>query len=337
MLLMPRESGKLIASLSKDVFIEEEGVKRIAYEVLEGLKTRLVNIENFSQHELHPSENDPRAADWIFVLDTLNFCFWTEGNDTKWKVSGHTGYFALCAAIKRAAYESRLITDPKFYSTITREELEYILRGDDESTKIPLLNERLKCLHQVGKVLIEKYEGSFVNCIKSCDNSAEKLLKLVVTQFECFRDDAEYKGHKVSLYKRAQILVGDIWACYRGKGLGEFRDIETITMFADYRVPQVLVHFGAMRYSNPLLDTLQSGTELTPGSPAEVEIRGCSIEVIERVRDEVKSLIRQYPNLALRESDCNAILIDHFLWDYRRRHAGELESIPFHKVKSIYY
>ncbi|XP_048510165.1 queuosine salvage protein isoform X2 [Athalia rosae] len=305
--------------------------------VLEGLKTRAVHIDNFSQHELHPNEHDPRAIDWIFVLDTLNFCFWTDGDDTKWKVSGYTGYFALCAAIKRAVHESRLMTDPKFYSTITIEELSYILRGDDESAKIPLLAERLQCLHEVGKVLVEEYEGTFVNCIKACDNSAEKLLKLVVTKFECFRDVADYRGHKVSIYKRAQILVGDIWACYRGNGLGLFHDIEIITMFADYRIPQVLVHFGAMRYSNPLLDTLQSGTHLTPGSLAELEIRGCSIEVIERVRDEVKSLIRQYPNLALRESDCNAILIDHYLWDYRRRHAGELESIPFHKVKSIYY
>lgn len=52
-----------------------------------------------------------------------------------------------------------MITDPKFYSTITKEELEYILRGDDEVTKIPLLAERLKCLHEVGKVLVEKYDG----------------------------------------------------------------------------------------------------------------------------------------------------------------------------------
>lgn len=39
----------------------------------------------------------------------------------------------------------------------------------------------------------------------------------------------------VSLYKRAQILIGDIWACFEGKGLGKFDDIDTLTMFADYR------------------------------------------------------------------------------------------------------
>jgi hypothetical protein len=39
----------------------------------------------------------------------------------------------------------------------------------------------------------------------------------------------------VAIYKRAQILIGDIWACFHGEGLGYFSDIDTITMFADYR------------------------------------------------------------------------------------------------------
>ena len=39
----------------------------------------------------------------------------------------------------------------------------------------------------------------------------------------------------VAIYKRVQILVADIWACFEGKGYGAFSDIESITMFADYR------------------------------------------------------------------------------------------------------
>ena len=39
----------------------------------------------------------------------------------------------------------------------------------------------------------------------------------------------------VSFYKRAQILIADIWSCFEGKSYGEFNDINTITMFADYR------------------------------------------------------------------------------------------------------
>ena len=39
----------------------------------------------------------------------------------------------------------------------------------------------------------------------------------------------------MKLYKRAQILIADLWACFEGQGPGMFNDIDSITMFADYR------------------------------------------------------------------------------------------------------
>ncbi|XP_015108295.1 queuosine salvage protein [Diachasma alloeum] len=337
MALMPRESGKLIARLAKNVFIEEEGINNLAREVLEGLKNRTISIDNFSQSELHPNAGHPKAIDWIFVLDTLNFSFWSNNADNKWKVNGHSGYFALCAAIKRAVDEGIPIIDPNYYAKITSDDLGRILREDEGSDPPPLLEHRVKNLQQVGKIIVEKYNGTFVECVKISKYSAEKLLKLVVKEFECFRDEADFYGHRVSFYKRAQILIGDIWACYKGKDLGEFNDIDIITMFPDYRVPQVLLEFGAMRYSNPLLSALQSGTEMTEGCPDEVEIRGCSIEIVERVVERVRTLIKQYPNLNINPFSCNSIIVDHFLWDYRRRNAQKLENLPFHRVRTIYY
>ena len=40
---------------------------------------------------------------------------------------------------------------------------------------------------------------------------------------------------------------------------------------------------------------------------------------------------------ATRDTEVNAVLIDHYLWDYRREHAAETADIPFHKVRCIYY
>ncbi|KZC06590.1 PREDICTED: UPF0553 protein C9orf64 homolog [Dufourea novaeangliae] len=336
MALMPRESAKLIARLSKNVFIEEEGVKNLACAILEGLKNHKINVNNFSQHEYHPSPDDPRAIDWIFILDTLNYSFWSKKGSLKWTVNGQTGYFALCAAIKRAIDEGKPIVDPEYYSRITRCDAEHIFRSDNQ-TSIPLLDERLKSMRDAGKILLERYQGTFVECVKLCSGSAEQLLKLVVNEFESYQDEADYEGNRVSFYKRAQILVGDIWACFKGEGFGKFHDIDYITMFADYRVPQVLLHFGAIRYSNPFMSRLQCDVELENGGDDEIEIRGCSIEAVERVRDEVRSLFERYPNLELKKSDINSVLIDHFLWDYRREHAAELEHIPFHKTRCIYY
>lgn len=44
-----------------------------------------------------------------------------------------------------------------------------------------------------------------------------------------------------------------------GKGDGCFEDISSITMFADYRLPQILVYLGALKYSDDLLKKLLEG------------------------------------------------------------------------------
>lgn len=68
-----------------------------------------------------------------------------------------------------------------------------------------------------------------------------------------------HQGKKISFYKRAQILVADTWSVLEGEGDGCFKDISSITMFADYRLPQVLVHLGALKYSKELLEKLLKG------------------------------------------------------------------------------
>lgn len=191
----------------------------------------------------------------------MNFCFWTPGNATKWQVNGATGYFALCAAIKRAIDEGIDITNPKYYVNVTCTILEHILRGDDKVTKCPLIDERIACLQEVGRKLLDVYNGNFENCIKKANGCAQDLLKLIIDEFPCYRDEAHFAGQRVSIYKRAQILIGDIWSCYRGEGLGHFNDIGTITMFADYRVPQVLIHFGSLEYSPDLMKLLKTGNK----------------------------------------------------------------------------
>lgn len=252
-------------------------------------------------------------------------------------VDGQTGYFALCAAINRALKDSIDVTNPKFYSKISIEQLEKILRSDDGETKAPLLQERVQCLHQVGEKLIEKYNGNFENVVKAADGSAAKFLQLIVDDFPCFRDEADYNGKRVQILKRAQILVGDVYACFQGEGLGHFSDLnETITMFADYRVPQVLVHFGALIYKDELMNDLKNDKLLLNGEPKEVEIRGASIYIVEVAKGKVLQELKvNHPELSTKH--VNSILIDHFLWDYRRANADFLSYIPFHKTYSIYY
>ncbi|XP_037968343.2 queuosine salvage protein [Plutella xylostella] len=332
--LPPAESGQYIAAHAKHVQIHEEGLDKLAKEMLSSMKTGKLEVPDTGADIIHPSPEHPRAADWVFITDALNFCFWTYTGAEKWTVDGHTGYYALEAALYRAIKEGQDITNPAFYSKITADELKHIFRGDNK-VEIPLFEKRLSVLHEIGPILLQKYNGTFETCIKEADKSAVKLLEIVIEHFPCFRDESEYNGQAVSFYKRAQILVSDLWYFFDRTGWGEFRDIDKMTMFADYRVPQVLVYFGVLSYTGQLMEKLKKDELLPSGSDEEVEIRGCSIHAVELLKKRIEEKIT---SKAEDNSEIpNSSLIDYYLWCYRRRYKDAMESIPFHKTFGIFY
>lgn len=104
--LYPRASGNFIASFAKHVSIKDDGVKKAAKMIYPDLEKSLYSVKAWRKHELHPKELSDATVDWIFLLDTLNFSFWVERDCppyvVKYRGSCYTGYWALCAAIKRA-------------------------------------------------------------------------------------------------------------------------------------------------------------------------------------------------------------------------------------------
>ncbi|PNJ71625.1 C9orf64 isoform 3 [Pongo abelii] len=53
---------------------------------------------------------------------------------------------------------------------------------------MPLVEERHRILNETGKILLEKFGGSFLNCVRESENSAQKLMQLVVESFPSYRD-----------------------------------------------------------------------------------------------------------------------------------------------------
>ncbi|KAJ1905549.1 hypothetical protein LPJ81_001867 [Coemansia sp. IMI 209127] len=352
------ESAQYISRHSKDVHVPEDGVWHAAQEIMKRMQSTGYSAADWKRHALNPSVANEEAAEWIFVVDALNFSFWTHRpTDSRYTVTldgtAYQGYWTLCASINRALRQGIPMTDAAFLSHVTEEELAHIFRTDAPATQeqIPLLAERLRVLHEVGAVLRDKYGGKFANVIRQSKGSAQRLVEAVVRDFPCFRDEHQFAGRRVHLYKRAQILVADVWACFEGTGLGRFNDIDSITMFADYRVPQALCHFGALAYSDRLHSFLaeseravlasgesfvSSGDACPPerpgllasGHPWEVEIRGNSIWAVECIR----RIIAENTSVHV-----NAILIDFYLWDYAKEQAQAMRAIPIHLTRSIFY
>ncbi|KAF7732775.1 hypothetical protein EC973_000048 [Apophysomyces ossiformis] len=307
------------------------------------MKVRQYSTKTWKDHPLHPKTADRSTVDWIFLIDLLNFSFWSN-LDVQDRATPHpdryaiqygnayyTGYGSLCAAIRRALDQGIPVTEPSYYFRVASEDdLAAIFRSDTKE-EAPLLHERIRVMREAGQVLCEKFNGSFVTCIKQCNRSAANLLNLLVTHFPSFRDIHTFHDRPVAILKRAQILIADLWACFDGQDYGAFDDIDTITMFADYRVPQALHYLGLLEYSHELITKLEQRENLPVGCTEEIEIRGNSIWAVELVRRRIMEKKGKDDHQPI-----NAILLDFYIWDFAKEYQDKM-LIPTHRTRSCFY
>lgn len=280
---------------------------------------------------LHYSSGDAaRTTNWVLLLDALNFCFWGEPGQPRWRVAWrgetHDGYNALAAALTRAITDDeRPLWDARYLASLQFDELEAILRPIPGSPQIPLLAERLANAREVGRVLLARYNGQFTNAIAAANHSAVTLALTLAHDFPSFADVATWHGQRVPFLKRAQICVADISTAFHGAGPGQFDDLETLTAFADYKLPQLLRSQGALIYAPELVAQIDSYTPIPAGSEAEIEIRAATIWGVELLRRALEQ----------RGITRSASAIDYRLWDESQAHTAD--ERPYHRTRTIYY
>lgn len=325
-----RESAEFISQNSKLVHLGSdesfEKASKIVQPLLDSWKP-----ENWSSNGLHPAHlNDHKAkASWIFVIDTLNYAFWKPPGKPlftiKYNGKNYTGYWSLCAAIRRALDDGISVLDPHFWAKATISDVEKIFKSETE-TPIALIDKRLETMKEASNFLISNYNASAYDMIASVHNSAVKLVNLISNNLSSYNDRCEFHGRKVSFLKRAQIFAADIHYGFLTDDdpICHFTDIDQLTMFADYRVPQVLQYLNIIQFSDELVDILRNNPHLKSGSETECEIRGCSIAAVEKLKRYLSP-------------GSNSVLIDFCLWDYAKENENKMDHILIHKTVGIFY
>lgn len=120
-----------------------------------------------------------------------------------------------------------------------------------------------------------------------------------------------------------------MWAAY-GKQkdvehLCHFADIDALTMFADYRVPQILRSMGVLTYSTALAASIDSYEQIPCGDEREVELRAQTIVAVDMLQLELRS----------RGKNLMVLECDWLLWQQGERLKDEI--LPHHRTLSIYY
>jgi hypothetical protein len=315
------ETAKHVAEKSRHVRIEPEALRRLSRELARGS----IPIPGWDD-EHHFRGDDEATLAYLLVLDAINFCFWPPPGRDKWEISheqsAYSGYYALSVSLKKALESGIPLTDARFLASLTLHQMKEILSGRGV---LQLIEQRLENLRELGRVLLENYDGKASQLVAAARCSAVALARLLATNLTSFRDEAVYQGEKVFFYKRAQLLAADIHGAFAGKGWGSFGDVEELTAFADYKLPQVLRHVGVLDYSAPLAKRIDELIYLDPGSPEEVEIRANTIWAVEMIRQELERLGRKL----------RAFEIDWILWNLGQD--DEFRQKPYHRTVTIFY
>jgi hypothetical protein len=274
----------------------------------------------------HFVDGGPDTVAYLLVLDSLNFCFWAPRGKSPWTIRYDreqlSGYYALAGALTRGLESGAPLLDAPYLAEMSLSDLKTIFQGEGE---LQLLEERLRVLQELGKVLRDRYGGKAHRMVESASGSAVGLTRLLAEELPSFRDAGQYRGRKVFFYKRAQILAADLHGAFSGESWGRFRDLDQLTAFADYKLPQVLRHLGILRYSPALAEQVDRHELILAGSPEEIEIRANTICAVERIRQELHS---DRVKLAPFE-------LDRILWNMGQE--DRFREKPYHRTATIFY
>lgn len=242
---------------------------------------------------------DEEKLNFLLVFNSTSFCYWSEPKWTiEYKGEKYDGSWAMIACILRALENGKPILDAKYRSTISRQEYSEILSGNVE---IPLFDQRLKITRDVAIRLLEKYDGSFANLIKQADGDAMKLLDLIVQNFSAFDDTSIYYKQVIYFYKRAQLLVADIYQLFGGEGYGNLKNVDQLTACADYKLPQSLRTLGIISYTKSLEEKIDNKIPLIHCEQEEVDIRVNTIWAVEFIRQELEKLDKHVLSIGIND------------------------------------
>lgn len=240
------------------------------------------------------------------------------------KPPGLSGYFTVATGIKRR-FDEKGPWSAAGLGAIEANELAALLGQDLTVPEVrELIDLFAEALRDLGEWLVRRFAGRFEGPVEEAAGSAERLAELL-TEMPFYRDVERYDGLEVPFYKRAQIVPSDLALAFGGKGFGEFRDLDRLTIFADNLVPHVLRCEGVLVYAPALLARIDAEDLLAAGSPEEVEIRAGGVHATELLVAAIRA----------RGGRTCARDLDQLLWT--RGQDPRIKAHPRHRTRCVYY
>ena len=247
-----------------------------------------------------------RAAYFLFVQCALQYCFWEKKKATErpehWYFGDHKGSVG-CAALTTEWYDKGIFPGLHVVGEELTQELWPLLQT------MPLAQSRLAILHELA------------------DYDAFKLF--VYKQImHAQRVDTTVAAHMARLFphafadpflKKALLYLGILASNMKARGVHLKAELAP---FADYRMPQVLRHYGVLDYAPALARKVDAYQQITSGSADEMAIRAGMIAACVKLAEE---------------TGMSDLQVDAWLFLQTRASDFQENAKPFHLTTTTHY
>ena len=234
---------------------------------------------------------------------------------------------ALAALAVLSRPEHRL-SEPLVLASLTLEKVQELFAPADSAGVLPMLADRARCLAEVGSGLLAC--GGFKVLLQVANGSAVAFANELVRLCPSFRDErTDDRGIVYPFMKRAQLCASML----HNLGVANFEeDLHRLTVFADYRIPQLFRTYGIFHYSKSLESTIICdgsseivGDEVAEGSSEEIDLRAGTLVASELLRCALERRTKR---------SIAAAKLDYVLW---RAAVDHEKPFPFHKTRTLSY
>jgi hypothetical protein len=246
-----------------------------------------------------PAENTRDTLQFYLVLTAQEFCIWrrrADGTAEAWElqVDGRrfVGARGIAAAHMRALRRGRPILDARYLAAMTLDDVRDLYRDDGTgAVTLQLLPQRLAKYNELGRVLLERYDGHAANLLEAAGGylfrgDGQGLIQRLLLDFPTAYFDWPFCKLAILYPKFLHARATDgVPTTAEYRALTRICDPEHFEVAADYYIPLFFIRTGIFRPSAELADRLRAQRLIERDSRMEREYRAATIVAGRRLAD----------------------------------------------------
>jgi hypothetical protein len=224
-----------------------------------------------------------RWCDFIGLSVSVLACLWAPEGQAQWTVEVNNETLTDAPAFFHAftrALEPRVDRDGydlRPFVTWSLDDAYALFAGDGVFQLIP---ERWAQMQHTARVIVERYDGSFLDVVRSCEFDAERIVRLLVDEVPGYHDVSASELGLLPFEKLPRLATAMMASGLDRPLVG----LDAVPVYPDYMIPKVFRHWGIFGYDADLAATIDARRVVPKDSEWEHALRWATVAAADALR-----------------------------------------------------